>query len=312
MMLIDLHCDTIYKMVEEEKNINFKQNKLQVDLNKLKKAQSMAQFFACFVDLQRDKNPLERALDMIDKFYEKIGENIGNIDIARNYDEIINNNNEGKISGVLTIEGGEALKGKISNLRNFYKLGVRLVTLTWNYQNEIGYPGCVSEFKNKGLTEFGKELVCEMNRLGMIVDVSHLSDAGFYDVIKYSSKPIMASHSNSREIQNHSRNLTDDMIKALAENGGVMGLNFCNAFLSSKKIGSVGDMAKHIKHIVNVGGIDIMAVGTDFDGINNPPEIEDIGGIYKLYEELRKQGFSEEDIDKIFYKNALRVIKEVL
>lgn len=312
MSLIDMHCDTILYMMDEDKKFNFKSNNRGVDLSKLKKSNSMAQFFACFVDAEKDKEPLQRALDMIDKFYLQLQMHSDEMEIARNYKDIMDNYKKGKISAMLTIEGGEALKGRLSNLRNFYKLGVRLVTLTWNYQNEIGYPGCEEKFKDKGLTEFGKELVFEMNKLGMLVDVSHLNDAGFYDVIKYSKKPIVASHSNAREIKSHSRNLTDPMIKLLAENGGVMGLNFCNEFLTSNKTATVEDMVRHIKHIVNVGGIDVMAIGTDFDGIDRPPEIENIGDINMLRNALESHGFSQENIDKIFYKNVLRVIKETI
>ncbi|MFD3158572.1 dipeptidase [Haloimpatiens sp. FM7330] len=312
MKLIDMHCDTILMMMNQKEKFNFVNNDLGVDLQKLKKSNSMAQFFAAFVNLKEDNDPLERALDMIDRLYQEIDKYKGEIKIAKNYCELMNNNNEGKISAFLTIEGGEALKGKISNLRNFYKLGVRLITLTWNYKNEIGYPGCELKFKNKGLTEFGKNLVHEMNNLGVIVDVSHLNDAGFYDVIECSSKPIVASHSNARSITNHSRNLTDDMIKKLADNGGVMGINFCNAFLSKNRKASVEDMIRHIEHIRNVGGIDVIAIGTDFDGIDNPPEIEHMGEMNKLEKALYKNGFSEEEIEKIFYKNTLRIIKENL
>lgn len=312
MNLIDMHCDTILKMMGSDEGFNFEKNHYGIDLSKLKKSNSMAEFFACFVDLKGDKDPLERALDMVDRFYLELHKHEETIAIAKNYEEIMKNIKEDKISAILTIEGGEALKGKLSNLRNFYKLGVRLITLTWNYENEIGYPGCVEEFRDKGLTEFGKELIVEMNKLGMIVDVSHLSDGGFYDAIKYSKKPIVASHSNAREIKVHSRNLTDPMIKLLGENGGVMGLNFCNPFLSREKVATVEDMVRHIKHIVNVGGIDVAAIGTDFDGIDNPPEIGHIGEMDKLLDALHKHGFSEGDIEKIFYKNTLRVIKEVL
>lgn len=312
MNLIDMHCDTILKMMDKDEKFNFKNNNYGIDLSKLKRSNSIAEFFACFVDLKGDKDPLERALDMVDKLYLEINKYRETIAIAKSYQDIMTNQKEDKISAILTIEGGEALKGKLSNLRNFYKLGVRLITLTWNYQNEIGCPGCVEEFRDKGLTEFGKKLIVEMNKLGMIVDVSHLSDGGFYDAIKYSKKPIVASHSNAREVKHHSRNLTDPMIKLLGENGGVMGLNFCNPFLSKEKVATVEDMVSHIKHIVNVGGIDVAAIGTDFDGIDNPPEVKHIGEMHKLVDALHKHGFSELDIEKIFYKNTLRVIKENL
>ncbi len=153
-----------------------------------------------------------------------------------------------------------------------------------------------------------------MNTLGMIIDVSHLSDGGFYDVARYSKKPFVASHSNSRTICNHSRNLTDDMIRTLSEKGGLTGINFEKTFLlqgGSKS--SVKDMVKHINHIRNIGGIDVIGLGSDFDGIDPKNlEIRSMGEIDKLIIELQREGYHDSDIEKILYKNALRVIKEVL
>ena len=152
-----------------------------------------------------------------------------------------------------------------------------------------------------------------MNNLGMIIDVSHLSDGGFYDVSKNSRKPFVASHSNARAISNHPRNLTDDMIRTLALSGGVMGINFEKHFLGHNNLSRIEDMLAHIQHIKNIGGIDCISLGTDFDGISNKGlEVKNIGEIEKLSMALSKNNFSEEEIEKIFYKNALRVIKEVL
>jgi membrane dipeptidase len=154
-----------------------------------------------------------------------------------------------------------------------------------------------------------------MNRLGMLIDVSHLSDGGFYDVARYSKQPFVASHSNARECTMHLRNLTDDMIRVLAEKGGIMGLNFESFFLNEGEptaLSTVEDMIRHLKHIRNVGGIDVMAIGTDFDGTMHSSEIAHLGEMEKLTVALKKNRFSEEEIDKIYYKNALRIIKQVL
>jgi membrane dipeptidase len=165
---------------------------------------------------------------------------------------------------------------------------------------------------NKGLTAFGREVVHEMNRLGMIIDVSHLSDKGFYDVAELSEAPFIASHSNSRSIKENSRNLTDEMIKLLAQKGGVTGINFFGSFLSNDNLSRVDDMVRHIKHIKSVGGIEVIALGTDFDGIEGELEIKNIGEIGILLQGLEKGGFSQEEIDKISYKNAARIIKDVM
>ncbi|HEY8363073.1 MAG TPA: dipeptidase [Tissierellaceae bacterium] len=311
-MLIDLHCDTFLKLMKDKENSNLYENEFSIDIRKLKRANSLAQFFAMWIDLKKENDPMERCLEMIDKFYIELDKNPIDIALATNYDEIIKNNKEGKISAVLTIEEGGAIRGQLHNLRNYYRLGVRAITLTWNHANEIGYPNLNDEYRNKGLTEFGKEVVCEMNRLGMLIDVSHLSDAGFYDVARLSEKPFIASHSNSRAMKNHFRNLTDDMIKVLSERGGVMGISVEKEFLGDSNNAKIEDMIRHIKHIRNVGGIDVIAIGTDFDGCSPNSEIGNIGEMDKLREALKKNKFTEDEIDKIFYGNALRVIKEVL
>jgi membrane dipeptidase len=313
MSIIDLHCDTICHLTDNS-NIELKRNNLAIDLEKLKKGNSLAQFFALFIDLYEHPKAFNRAMDMLNRFYEEIEKNNHEISVARNYEELNINSEEEKISAFLTIEEGEAIEGSLKNLRNFYDLGVRLMTLTWNYENSIGYPNCKEEFRNRGLKHFGLETIEEMNTLGMIIDVSHLSDGGFYDVARYSKKPFVASHSNSRTICNHSRNLTDDMIRTLSEKGGLTGINFEKTFLlqgGSKS--SVKDMVKHINHIRNIGGIDVIGLGSDFDGIDlKNLEIRSMGEIDKLIIELQREGYHDSDIEKILYKNALRVIKEVL
>ena len=314
MKIIDFHCDTILGLIKSKEDICLRSNNLSVDIEKLKKGNYMAQFFAMFVDLKEAAtvaDPLEVCLDMIDRFYLEIDKNKDDISLARNYDEMIKNQNEGKISAFLTIEEGGVLKGKIQNLRNFYRLGVRLITLTWNFPNEIGYPNCEKEYVDKGLTPFGLEIISEMNALGMIIDVSHLSDGGFYDVARLSQKPFVASHSNARTIKGHSRNLTDEMIKVLADKGGVTGINFARDFLGDSEISKVCDMVEHIKHLRNMGGIDVISMGTDFDGISPELEIKNAGEMDKLIFALKASGFTDDEIDKILYKNAMRIIKEV-
>lgn len=312
MKLIDFHCDTIYKLSKDINNSNLLKNNLSVDIEKMKKGDSLAQFFALYIDRTQTDNPLDTCMKMLDRFYLELNQNKDSIALATNLRDVNKNKNKEKISAFLTIEGGEALNGSLYNLRNFYRLGVRLITLTWNFPNEIGYPNCKPEFIYRGLTSFGQELIREMNNLSMIIDVSHLSDKGFYDVSRLSKKPFVASHSNSRAITNHSRNLTDQMIKVLSEKGGVMGINFEKSFLGENTPAKVSDMVLHIKHIKNIGGIDVIGLGSDFDGIDIPSEIANTSEMYKLAHQLNINGFSDDEIEKIFYKNILRVIKDVL
>jgi membrane dipeptidase len=310
MKLIDLHCDTILKCVDSKGEAKLEKNDLCIDIQKLKKAGSLAQFFAMYVDLDKYKEPLDECLDMIDCFYGEIGENSRDIAFAGSISDMEKNKAEGKISAFLAVEEGGVIEGKLQNLRNLYRLGVRLITLTWNYPNCIGYPNFEWEHMDKGLTSLGEEVIAEMNRLGMLIDVAHLSDKGFYDVARLSKKPFVASHSNARAIENHARNLTDDMLKILAEKGGVTGLNLEPTFLGDN--GSVEAMTAHISHMKRVAGVEVIAIGTDFDGTSTLTTLKDIGEISILFDALKKAGFTSEEIDKISYKNAARVIRDVL
>ncbi|EDS78630.1 dipeptidase [Clostridium massiliodielmoense] len=309
MEIIDFHCDTISKIYYNDCQLNH--NNFSVDIKKLKEANSLAQFFALFIEKNSDEDPFNLCSKMLDKFYYELNKNKDSISLATNYDDIVKNKSQNKISTFLTIEEGAVLKGSLLNLKHFYEKGVRLITLTWNFPNEIGYPNAIPKYINKGLTPFGIELIEEMNTLNMIIDVSHLSDGGFYDVAKYSKTPFIASHSNSRSVTNHPRNLTDNMIKTLANKGGIMGINFFGEFLGGGKFSRINDMITHIKHIKNVGGIDVISLGSDFDGIDSTLEITNIGEIYKLINALKVNGFTENDIEKICFKNALRIIKEI-
>jgi len=296
--------------VDSEGKIKLKKNDLCIDVQKLRKGGSLAQFFAMFVDLDNNAGPMGRCLDMIDCFYNELEENSESIAFAGSAADMERNSLEGKISAFLAVEEGGVVEGKLQNLRNLYRLGVRLITLSWNYPNCIGYPNAEWVYKDKGLTPFGEEVVAEMDRLGMIVDVSHLSDKGFYDVARLSGKPVVASHSNARTIENHSRNLTDEMLAVLAEKGGVTGLNLEPIFLGDG--GSIEAMIRHISHMRKVAGIDVIAVGTDFDGTGPLKYIRNTGELGMLCDALTKEGFSTGDIEKIMYKNAERVIREVL
>lgn len=312
MKVIDLHCDTILKIMESKQQQTLNKNEYSVDMEKLKSGGFLAQFFALFIDLKAAEDPYKYCMEMLKVFKNQTEINKHSIMHVKSFYDIEEAKKQDKIAAVLTIEEGGVLKGSLDNLKNFFDEGVRLITLTWNYPNEIGYPNYKWKYSDKGLTLFGKILVEEMNRMGIIIDVSHMSDQGFYDVAKQTKKPFLASHSNSRSITNHSRNLTDDMIRVLSEKGGIMGINFCSAFLGEENTSTIESMVKHIKYIYNVGGIDVIGIGSDFDGIENKVEIKDSSEIMKLASALSNEGFSEDAIEKIFYKNALRLLKDII
>lgn len=303
MNLIDMHCDTFWKL--SEGNTDF-----CVDLEKLQQAGSLAEFFACFVYTDGTyEGSFEKALDILEAGKMYLNRHEDKIKIVRSKKEFEGNQKNGRISAVLTIEEGGILEGNMSRLEQLWEQDIRLMTLLWNYENCIGYPN--SRDRNvmeQGLKPFGFEVVERMNELGMVIDVSHMSDGGFWDVIKHSRKPIVASHSNARSLCTHPRNLSDEMIRAIAEKGGVIGVNFYPYFINKNGIATAEDIVRHIQHIIRVGGEDVVAIGTDFDGFDEGQlEIEHIGQMELLYMTLEKTGFSEEQVEKICYKNAMKI-----
>ena len=320
MPIIDMHCDTISRDTFLKEGL--RNNNLQIDLHKMKKAGYLLQNFALFVNMDTDPNPLVSGLRMADMFHEAMSENRDLIRPVTTYEEIMKNQQNGLMSALLTLEEGEICQGDVRILRDFYRLGVRMITLTWNHFNSIGAPNNYKtaasvhgEPDMTGLSEKGLAFIDEMERLGVIIDVSHLSDGGFYDVLNHTKTPFVASHSNARALAPHCRNLTDDMIRHMGNRGCVTGLNYCKGFLNpfdswETANGTPADVARHARHIVDVGGIEVLGLGSDFDGCDN--DFADCSHIYLLEDELKKQGFTSSEIDKIFYENVLRLYKDVL
>lgn len=312
MKFIDMHCDTMTHLMKD-KSVHLRQNNSCIDVQKMRKANHMAEFFACFIqkiEFPGDNgwdNAYDYALHMI-QHSKKTIENVSDeLLLATCYEDILEHDRAGKMSAILTVEEGGILNGNLSRLQELYDLGVRLMTLTWNYENCIGH----SNRQKGGLKPFGIKVVEKMNELGMLIDVSHLSDEGFWDVIHYSQRPITASHSNMRSLCNHSRNLTDDMLKALAEKGGVAGINFYPYFLNSQGKATVEHIGAHLYHMYQVGGEDVVAIGTDFDGFDDGElELCDISQIPLVYEKIKQYGFTERQMEKFWYKNVLRVFKD--
>lgn len=201
------------------------------------------------------------ALQMIDCICMEIAENPDQLALVHSAAEIQEAKKDGKRSFMLCMEGAEALDTDLSLLRNFYRLGVRIIELTWHQKNLVA-DGC-GEPSNSGLSNFGRELVREMNRIGMVIDLSHISEAGFWDVINLSQSPVIASHSNARSVCDHPRNLWDDQIKALAKKGGVMGMNFLGQFVKDQNP-TVEDILNHIDHIANLVGVEHVGLGPDW------------------------------------------------
>ncbi len=333
MSYIDMHCDTISCLMEREGESLF-HNHLCVNLKGMKEAQTIIQFFACFVHAasyddrltkeQRGKAKFfhcihEEAWDQAYKAVLAMADRIDKeqgIIVAKTYKDVQENLCKKNILAWKTVEEGGVLNLKLDRLNELYNRGIRLVTLTWNFPNCIGYPNSTdSSIMQKGLTKFGIETVEKMNELGMMIDVSHLSDGGFYDCIRYSKKPVCASHSNARVLCQHPRNLSDEMLKQLGEKGGVAGLNFCTYFLKEDEKVTVDNIAEHAAYMIEKGGEDLVAIGSDFDGFDNPYRpnwVNRVEDMPLLWEAFRRRGISERQIDKIMLKNVLRFMKDTI
>ena len=323
--MIDLHCDTVWAMDkarERGEGYSLRRSDFQIDEEKLVKGNYTAQCFAMFVP-NNDDNRFEKCVDMISLYYEEL-KKCERLVPAYSYADIVENRKNNKISAILTMEDGCPIGESLENLEKLYALGVRMVCLTWDYQNTLGSPNrnktLYGENPNpfvpdttRGLTEFGKIAVKRMNELGVIVDVSHLSDAGFDDVANLAEKPFVASHANARALCKHVRNLTDEQLKKLADKGGVVGTTYVKWFLheqGAEGAKTLDYLIPHIKHIKKVVGIEHIAIGSDYDGMDKNIELCDASKVPLLVQRLEREGFSIGEIEKITEQNALRVFRE--
>jgi membrane dipeptidase len=324
-VVVDTHCDTLKcllqqftkprdSMWQDRSKVGFgKRSKLgHIDLPRLKDGGVDLQVFA--ISSERDPTPaypLRTAMEMVEAFYTECEKYPKLVTPVTSYAEIMQAKEEGKIAAMLSIEGADVIEGRIGMLRVYHRLGVRMVGLVHSLRNLLA-DGVADNRTKGGLSRMGVEVVEELNRLDMIVDVSHLSDAGFWDVLEASKDPVVASHSNARAVCAHPRNMTDDMIKALAEKGGVMGMNFAPDFVH-KTNPRVSTLVDHIDHIVDLVGPEHVGLGSDFDGIPaTPAGLEDASKMPTITEELVKREYSEEYIRLIIGGNHLRLIKQVV
>ena len=315
---VDLHCDTLLTLRQE--HCGLENSPGHVNLKKLQQGGALLQCLAIFVPDHEDavkygitESPWEffnsqyaLCCREMERFPEAIRP-------ARSMADIRRNREAGVISALLTVEDGACVEGKPERLQTMYDLGARLLTLTWNYVNGFGHPNAPDPARHKlGLTEFGREAVQEMNRLGMVVDVSHLSEGGFWDVVQESRAPFVASHSCARALCDHSRNLTDAQLRALGDAGGICGVNFCSCFLKPDCTHTENaDILRHMAHIADKAGIEAVALGSDFDGIDCTLEMGDYTGLPHLAEQIADR-FGYDAADKICRDNALRVLADAL
>lgn len=309
MNIFDLHCDTIGECANKKQELF--DNSLQLSLQKGAAFSGWCQFFAVWMpDTKRNAEAFAYFDRVYEYFLVQVDKNSNLISFCKSGADIACAMREKKRAALLSIEGGGAIGGRIERLREMYARGVRMMTLTWNGSCEIG-DGCGVP-NAQGLTDFGKHIVREMERLGMVIDVSHLSDRGFYNVAEETTCPFIASHSNSRSLCNHPRNLTDQQFQVLSACGGLVGINLYPEFLGPEKDKGCEMVYRHLCHFLELGGEDTVALGTDFDGAEMPEDLQSVDRLTVLREYLLDKNLPEKLIDKFLFKNAYDFFHKVL
>lgn len=305
--VFDLHCDTADYLAGFAGNTTaeLRKNDAHIDLERAGELAGYAQCFACFSTTFTKENPTDTFERKLAAIHSQLAENSNRISQAYTAAEIERNKNAGIMSAILTIEGPAGFGFDPELLQDLYCVGFRISTLGWNEKN----PLTGSHITGGGLTDMGREYVKEAQRLGMIIDVSHISDEGFYDILDISSSPIIASHSNSRAVCGVSRNLTDDMFRLICQTGGVAGINLYTDFLGENA--TIDTVCDHIFHFLSIdpSGKHI-ALGSDFDGCDSlPRQINGIQDYPKLADRLLTRGLDEKTVYDIFWNNALEVFQ---
>jgi membrane dipeptidase len=350
---VDSHIDTIQGVLINHNDLGQRLTTGHVDLPRLREGGMHAPFFALWVPVYyQGAEAVRRTLDLRDAMQSVLDAHPDQIEMATNAAAIERVVKSHKIAAFLTLEGGHQIDDDLAVLRMYYRMGIRGMTLT-HFRNNNWADSSTDKPQHNGLTDFGKQVVREMNRLGMLVDVSHVSDKTFYDAVAVSTKPVILSHSSCRAISDIPRNVTDDMLRAIAKNGGVIGINFGEGFINEKDAGAlraaisqlsqmpnligkplddyaakdfndefaaphpnlfatIEDVVAHIDHAVKIAGIDHVGIGSDFDGIQGPPNgLENISKMPSLVAALLKHGYTEHDVKNILGENYLRVIRTV-
>ena len=293
----DAHCDYLFGAMEYGFTMRAPKRNQIITLEHLQKGRVALQFLAAWSDTTLRLPPLEQVLIMIDRYHTILETDSAFVPLTKTFTP-----ESGKIATVLAVEGAECLGASPSVLRNLYRLGVRAMTFTWNSDNELA--GAAQGKRRRGLSQAGREILAEMNRLGMAFDVSHLSDDGIEDALLLSTQPIFASHSNCRALMNAPRCLEDDYIREIAGRGGVVGINFYGPQLTESGHAQIKDVVRHICRVVSIGGVNAVCIGSDFDGMQRyPKDLKNSADLPALFDALLSEGFSPEQVRAIAYQN---------
>lgn len=306
MKLFDLHCDTIERM--EELGENMLTDKTQLSLKYLPQIEKWCQTFAIFIpDSKRGVDAVSYYEQVLAYFHKMLQKHADIVEMANTADDIRRITGSKKCAALLSVEGGAVLDGKLENIEKLKKDGVKMMTLTWNGANELASGNVNPEM---GFTAFGREAVREMERQNIIVDVSHLNDKGMEELMGFATKPIIATHSNLRSVCSHKRNVTEEMFKYIVEHKGLCGLNLLHGFVSDEPMkDSKAELFCHVYRMLELGGEDVIACGSDFDGgitsqMDNPALFASFGDY------MVDHGISRRVSDKIMFENALHFFEE--
>lgn len=301
--LIDLHCDTLTACGASDARPNTLDDpKADLSLSNLPRHVHWGQCYAIFIPDALTGNGAEDYYYAHQaSFARQVKQFSARVAPCRTAGDMETAWTQGKAAAILTVENGSALGGKLERVDTLSQDGVKMMTLTWNGSNEIG-SGHASD---QGLTSFGRAVIPRMEERGILVDVSHLNDTGFRDVLDVARKPFVASHSNARAVCSHKRNLTDDQIREMARRRCLIGLNYSDHFLREGGKASFDDLLRHVEHFLTLGAEDCLALGSDFDGTTLPPWLDSPKKAAGLYDRFLQCGFSPALCDKLFFRNAL-------
>jgi membrane dipeptidase len=307
MKTVDLHCDTISCL--SSNGASLLQNEAQFDLERAKSAKICLQFFALFT-MPTDRNTsLRQILKQIEKFMAEIEKNYLCAYHMKNSSDLLMPDNFNRLACVLHLEGAECLGNDVEILRLLYRVGLRSMGLTWNHRNLLA-DGVGEGESAGGLSRKGKEILEEMSKLGIMLDLAHISRKSYFEALNYYSKPVLVTHANARALCPHWRNMDDAQLRALAEHKGVVGITQVADFVNEGQA-SVEDMLDHIAYIADLIGVEHVALGSDFDGADNMV-IPHVGGYADFLEILARRGFTQREIEMILSENALGVIRQVI
>jgi membrane dipeptidase len=311
VQIIDMHCDTLPLLCDRQQPLLPRSGQGHLDLERMQEGGVKLQFFALFPNLNRESRPLLRTLHYLDYFAREQLLNQKNLLWIKSREDLENCFQSTAAGALISIEGGEALEGDIRMLHTFYRLGVRSLCLTWNYRNQLA-DGAGETDTGGGLSNFGKEVVQEMESLGMLIDLSHISEPGFWSALEQTTGPLVCSHSNCRSLCDHRRNLSDQQIKAIAARDGVVGVNFVPYFVADSGAG-VDELIRHIDHICTLVGDQYVGFGSDFDGTDEIINgVCDVTSYPAIVSALQRQGYSNESLSRICCGNVRRLLARVL